>query len=154
MACGFVATPTKRYTDAHNIGAGCGMHTRYGCAVVTGLKEPWGGGGGWHEATVLVCVPLAAPIDPSSLYIPTLCGSERVLVVSLGGGGGAADFSTHSEMDVGLNSSFFCSCSRHKCRQGAQAQCSNSAKATPFLHMLCGSLWSPSKLLPLGYGLD
>ena len=41
-----------------------------------------GGGGGWHEAMLLVCLPLAAPIGLSPLYIPTLCGSERVLVVS------------------------------------------------------------------------
>ena len=36
---------------------------------------PGGGGGGWLEAVVLVCLPLAVPIL-------TLCGSERVLVVS------------------------------------------------------------------------
>ena len=45
---------------------------------------------------MLVCLPLAAPIGPLILYIPTLCGSKRVLVVSaeplddlflLGGGG-------------------------------------------------------------------
>ena len=53
-----------------------------------------GGGGGWHEAMVLVCLPLAVPIGLSLLYIPTLCGSELVLVVStepleggMGGGG-------------------------------------------------------------------
>ena len=39
-------------------------------------------GGGWHEAMVLVCLPLAAPIGLSPLHILTLCGSERVLVVS------------------------------------------------------------------------
>ena len=65
------------------------------------------GGGVWHKASVSDCVPLAAPIGlwpPLSL---TLCGSERVLVVSteppddlsclttpgvgrpLGGGGGS-----------------------------------------------------------------
>ena len=38
-------------------------------------------GGGWHEATVLVCLPLA-PIGLSPSYIPTLGGSERVFVVS------------------------------------------------------------------------
>ena len=38
-----------------------------------------GGGGGWHEAMVLL---LAAPIDLSPLLILTLCGPERVLVVS------------------------------------------------------------------------
>ena len=31
---------------------------------------------------MLVCLPLAAPIGLSPLYIPTLCGSERVVVVS------------------------------------------------------------------------
>ena len=40
------------------------------------------GGGGWHRASVFGCVPLAAPIGLSPLHIPTLCGSERVLVVS------------------------------------------------------------------------
>ena len=37
----------------------------------------------WHEAMVLVCLPLAAPIGLSTLHTPTLCGSERVLVVSM-----------------------------------------------------------------------
>ena len=41
-----------------------------------------GGGGAWHESMVLVCLPLAAPIGLSPLHIPSLCGSERVLVVS------------------------------------------------------------------------
>ena len=38
----------------------------------------------------MVCsgVPLAVPIGLSPLLILTLCGSERVLVVSTGGGGG------------------------------------------------------------------
>ena len=36
----------------------------------------------WHEAMVLVCLPLAAPIGLSPLHILTLCGSERVLVVT------------------------------------------------------------------------
>ena len=56
-------------------------------------------GGGWHEAMVLVYLPLAVCIGPSPLLILTLCGSERVLVVSTeplddlswltpGGGGG------------------------------------------------------------------
>ena len=45
-----------------------------------------GGNGGeikgvWHEAMVLVCLPLAAPIGLSALHIPTLCGCERGLVV-------------------------------------------------------------------------
>ena len=41
-----------------------------------------GGGGGWHKASVSICLPLAAPIGLSSLLILTLCGPERVLVVS------------------------------------------------------------------------
>ena len=41
-----------------------------------------GGRGGWHKASVSDCVPLAAPIGPSPLLILTLCGPERVLVVS------------------------------------------------------------------------
>ena len=40
------------------------------------------GGGGWHKASVSDCLPLAAPIGLSPLLILTLCGSERVLVVS------------------------------------------------------------------------
>ena len=39
-------------------------------------------GGVWHEAMALVCLPLAAPLGLSPLHIPTLCGSERVWVVS------------------------------------------------------------------------
>ena len=41
-----------------------------------------GGGGGWHKASVSVCLPLAAPIGLSPLLNLTLCGPERVLVVS------------------------------------------------------------------------
>ena len=40
------------------------------------------GAGGWHKASVSGCLPLAAPIGLSPLHILTLCGSERVLVVS------------------------------------------------------------------------
>ena len=40
------------------------------------------GGGGWHKASVSDCVPLAAPIGLSPLHTLTLCGPERVLVVS------------------------------------------------------------------------
>ena len=40
------------------------------------------GGEVWHNAWVSNCLPLAAPIRLSPLHIPTLCGSERVLVVS------------------------------------------------------------------------
>ena len=41
-----------------------------------------GGGGGWQKASVSYCLPLVAPIGLSPLLIPTLCGPERVLVVS------------------------------------------------------------------------
>ena len=41
-----------------------------------------GGGGVGHQAMVLVSLPLAAPIGLSPLHILTLCGSERVVVVS------------------------------------------------------------------------
>ena len=40
------------------------------------------GKGSWHEAMVLVCLPLAAPIGLSPLCILTLCGPERGLVVA------------------------------------------------------------------------
>ena len=49
------------------------------------------GGGGWHKASVSDCLPLAMPVGLSPLLILTLCGPERVLVVSTehcGGGGG------------------------------------------------------------------
>ena len=45
----------------------------------------FGRGGGWHKASVSDCLPLAAPIGLSPLLILTLCGPERVLVVSGGG---------------------------------------------------------------------
>ena len=38
--------------------------------------------GSWHKASVSGCLPLAAPIGLSPLLILTLCGPERVLVVS------------------------------------------------------------------------
>ena len=50
--------------------------------LVTSLSPSALGGGGWHEAMVLVCLPLAAHIGLSPLHIPTPCGSKRVLVVS------------------------------------------------------------------------
>ena len=49
-----------------------------------------GGGGVGHKASVLSCLPLAAPISLSPLLILTLCGPERVLVVSTRGGGGGS----------------------------------------------------------------
>ena len=36
----------------------------------------------WHKAPVFGCLPLAAPIGLPPLLILTLCGPERVLVVS------------------------------------------------------------------------
>ena len=42
----------------------------------------WGGGGGWHKASGSGCLPLAAPTGLWPLLILTLCGTERVLVVS------------------------------------------------------------------------
>ena len=39
-------------------------------------------GGGWHKASVSDCLPLAAPIGLSPPLILTLCGPERVLIVS------------------------------------------------------------------------
>ena len=61
-----------------------------------------GGGGGRHEAMVLVWLPWAAPLGLSPLHILTLFGPERVLVVSteplddlpVGGGGMAASASS------------------------------------------------------------
>ena len=41
-----------------------------------------GRGGRWNKASVSGCLPLLAPIGLSPLHILTLCGSERVLVVS------------------------------------------------------------------------
>ena len=54
------------------------VHTRLVCTI-RGLG---GGGGGWHKASVSDCWPLAAPITLSPPLILTLCGPERVLVVS------------------------------------------------------------------------
>ena len=58
---------------------------RYWGVCLWGRSECWrtrGGGGGWHKASVSDCLPLAAPIGLSPLLSLTLCGSERVLVVS------------------------------------------------------------------------
>ena len=40
------------------------------------------GGGVWHKPSVSICLPLAVPIGLLPLLILTLCGSERVVVVS------------------------------------------------------------------------
>ena len=52
-------------------------------ASAVGPNKTVQGGGGWHKASVSDCVPLAAPIGLSPLLILTLCGPERVLVVSM-----------------------------------------------------------------------
>ena len=59
------------------VGAHCKIG--WGGAVTGDWKS---GGGGWHKASVSDCLPLAAPIGLSPLLILTLCGPERVLVVS------------------------------------------------------------------------
>ena len=48
----------------------------------TGVLRRRIGGGVWHKASAFGCLPLAAPIGLSPLLILTLCGPERVLVVS------------------------------------------------------------------------
>ena len=77
----FVASPPQRMGGGKGRGKGLGKGwvSTAGSSLPTGT----GGGGGWHEAVVLVCLPLAAPIGLSPLHILTLCGSERVLVVSM-----------------------------------------------------------------------
>ena len=62
----------------HNVPATAKRPFQRKCPAIQGAE----GGEGWHEAMVLVCLPLAVPIGPLPSHIPTLCGSERVLVVS------------------------------------------------------------------------
>ena len=64
-------------------------HGRFGLYRVmrTFRSKVMGGGGCWHKASVSDCLPLVAPMGLSPLLILTLCGPERVLVVSWGGGG-------------------------------------------------------------------
>ena len=57
-------------------------------------RPSWGGRGAWHKASVSDCLPLATPIGLSPLLILTLCGPERVLVVSWGGGAAASPHTT------------------------------------------------------------
>ena len=72
------------------------------------------GGGGWHKALVSGCLPLAAPIGLSPLLILTLCGSERVLVVSaeppddLTRGGGGAPPTVVSRPNASLGRTALC----------------------------------------------
>ena len=47
-----------------------------------GVRREAAGGGGGHKALVSDCLPLAVPIGLSPLLVLTLCGPERVLVVS------------------------------------------------------------------------
>ena len=54
------------------------LQTLHRVGVGPGVRK----GGVWHKASVSRCLPLAAPIGLSPLLILTLCGSERVLVVS------------------------------------------------------------------------
>ena len=61
----------------------CGRRERcFGVQQTVGQGCIGRGGGGWHKASVSDCLPLAAPIGLSPLLILTLCGPERVLVVS------------------------------------------------------------------------
>ena len=46
------------------------------------------GGGGWHKASAVGCLPLAVPIGPSPLLILTLCGFCGFILTLCGGGGG------------------------------------------------------------------
>ena len=75
---GLLPVPLTRGIQTHPPSPCGGLPTPAPTCVVTCL----GGGGGGHEALVSDCVPLAAPIGLSPLLILTLCGSERVLVVS------------------------------------------------------------------------
>ena len=65
-------------------GGPSGQRSRRVGAVWTGraVWDAFGGGGGWHEAMLLVCLHLVAPIGLLPAHILTLCGSQRVLVVS------------------------------------------------------------------------
>ena len=60
-------------------------HRRRQGKILAVILKHWKGRkgrGGWHKASVSICLPLAAPIGLSPRLILTLCGSERVLVVS------------------------------------------------------------------------
>ena len=71
-------------SNANAVGTGSGdsVAGRRGGPQRAFAFESVGAGGGRHKASVLGCLPLAAPIGLSPLLILTLCGSERVLVVS------------------------------------------------------------------------
>ena len=78
------ADPTLAKAAAREKGHECEGLRRFHAVGPFPSAGGWGGegGGGWHKASVSDCLPLAAPIGLSPLLILTLCGPERVLVVS------------------------------------------------------------------------
>ena len=104
------------------------------------------GGGGWHKAAVSDCLPLAAPIGLSPLLILTLCGPQRVLIVSTeppddlsctGGGISPRDHFATFEIPKALGRHNPCSC-------GEVWSC--SAKISPggnFATFLNGEIFPP-----------
>ena len=110
--CGHLKCPNQQkqqqQTQTHMLGRNSAPKKRKNFVIANNLRSlndaspvrpcegaGRGGGGGWHKASVSDCLPLAAPIGLSPLLILTLCGPERVLVVSTeplddwaGGGGG------------------------------------------------------------------
>ena len=76
-------TPSGAWTWAllqHYTGAR--YRKAWGTVLKTRGREGLGLKGPGHKPSVLDCLPLAAPIGLSPLLILTLCGPERVLVVS------------------------------------------------------------------------
>ena len=63
--------------NCRQIGTKCGPDLLNILGILKGA-----GGGGLAQGLVSDCLPLAAPIGLSPLLILTLCGPERVLVVS------------------------------------------------------------------------
>ena len=72
----------EMYTEVMGYGGAAFCCVRKAVRWGAGEEILRGEGGIRHKAMVLVCLPLAAPIGLLPLHIPTLCGSERVLVVS------------------------------------------------------------------------
>ena len=85
LACGGAYWPLafepSAMTSRHPYYCG-GIYRRGGGGYKGRRSVPGTEGGGWHKASVSDCLPLAAPIGLSPLLILTLCGPERVLVVS------------------------------------------------------------------------
>ena len=77
-AAGSGYTGMEEFKDSSPSPAFCKQRTNQKIMGTMGGK--WGGV--WHKASVSDCLPLAAPIGLSPLLILTLCGPERVLVVS------------------------------------------------------------------------